>query len=230
MILETFRLELLDPLYYNSMVDSGAAGAVVTAQWIGDIALMYAINASIGLVNFERLRHDKPSGSPHKPSYPEELSVLPLVTSVARPVTKVRMLPVYDFATSFISEGYFQYEAFERTKNAPFRNWIRKQGLSPGSIFEFKVAYKRKIHLPDFFTVRLGNMRSCLAKVTKIQGDLENEVWGNLYTTRVVHGSLNTITFIKDLPPGAIETFSSQYIIVKGISGSKWIEMITPYE
>ncbi len=228
--MEIFRLELLDPLYYSSMVDSGASGAVVTAPWIGDIALMYAINASIGFVNFERLRHDNPSADSHKPNYHQELPHLPFVSSVARPVSEVKMLPVYDFATSFNSEGYFQFDAFKSTKNAPFRNWIRKQGLSPGNEFEFKVAYKNHASLPNSFTIRLGNMRSCLAKITKIQGDPEGEVWGNIYTVKVFRGSLETISSIKNVSLDKIESFSSQYIIVKGLHDSTWREMVAPYE
>ncbi|MEM0136729.1 MAG: hypothetical protein QXU18_16120, partial [Thermoplasmatales archaeon] len=101
--LETFRVELLDSLYYNSFLDSGAAGATSTVPWIGDLALMYAISKSLGIGKLS----SKLGFTPHY----DELAELPFVASMGHSLEVVKMLPVYDFATSFVSEGYHDQNA-----------------------------------------------------------------------------------------------------------------------
>ena len=224
--LETFRLELLDSLYYNSYLDSGAAGAALTAPFVGDIAMMYATCRSLGIGNL----NPKITSSPHY----EELADCPFIISVAHSVSPVKMLPVYDFATSFMSEGYEDLEAFKASFNAPFRNWIRKQGLSAGNVFYFSVAYRDYYRLPSTYSVRLGNMRSCIAKVSKVEESppQEYDIWGNLFTAGLVRKRWNPGEKPPS-PPGPspmLEILSSYYEIVKGLDGTSWRSMVSPYE
>lgn len=221
--LETFSLELLDSLYYNSLLDSGASGTALTVPWIGDLALMYAVSKSLGIGNLSRKLG-------HTPHY-EEVADLPFVTSVGHSMSNVKMLPIYDFSTSFISEGYMNDQAFEDTKNAPFRNWIRKQGIAPGNVFYFSVAYRDSFSLPDAFTIRLGNMRSCLARVLRLARVPDQyDVWGNLYTASLISRKWNGDR-MHVLPEGVSrELLSAYYAVIKGLDGRGWLDMVDPYE
>ncbi|MEM0111686.1 MAG: hypothetical protein QXK90_02850 [Candidatus Parvarchaeota archaeon] len=220
--METYRLDLLDSLYYNSFIDSGAAGATSTAPLVGDIALMYSISRSLGIGKLD----SRISSVPHY----SELSELPFVVSVAHSLGPVKMLPAYDFSASFISEGYFDYNAFKSTFNAPFRNWIRMQGIAAGNSFYFSVAYRDRISLPDKFSVRLGNMRSCIARVEKVVAPDGYSIWGNAYTSMLISEKWNERKPLSIPEYVEKEILSAYYIIYKGLSIDDWLRMVEPYE
>ena len=224
MTLETFKLTLLDSLYYNSILDSGAAGTAVSVPWVGDIAITYAICRSLSIGNLS----SKITSTPHY----EELLNSPFIASIAHSMDTVKMLPIYDFSTSFMSEGYYDYNAFKHASNSPFRNWIRKQGIAAGNVFYFSVAYRNRYCLPDSFSIRLGNMRSCIARVDRIKGDVlpDYDIWGNLYTIDLIRKRWNADSEPTSLPTSQREILSSYYVVVKGLDQQAWGKLVNPYE
>lgn len=228
-----YELKLLSPLFYRTRQDSGAAGSNTTDPWIGDIALSYAINSSLGLFNFP-FQYAK-----NKPHY-EDIALLPFITSIATPSNEVKFTRVYDTATSFISQGYFNKVKFDKTGNAPFRNWLKRQGLFPGSVFNFCLASRNSWVPPDNFTIRLGNMRETLASCRKIS-DYNGEVSINLYTMRVIL-SANSVSnlpsfekLVVDLSSAGLNEQSSllyvmpQYIILRKADTKKWLSYLPGY-
>jgi CRISPR-associated protein Csc1 len=229
-----YELTLLSPLYYRTRQDSGASGSNTTDPWIGDLAIDYAINYSLGVTN---LYFDY-TGT--KPNYEEVLS-LPYLSSVAYPISEINYTRVYDIATSFISQGYFNYKAFLKTGNAPMRNWLKRQGLSPGNRFCFALAVKDGWYPPEKFTIRLGNMKETLALCSRVRQKAE-KISVNLFTLRLL---LNKIGGKKENPNEnrkneLYETLSNdqtsnikfimpQYVIMEKVNPDKWIEILGDY-
>ncbi len=216
--MEKFTLTLLDPLFYNSSFDSGASGGTVTFPFIGDIALNFAISYSLGIGNPRFLYNS------HKPQY-EAMKEFGFFTSVAMSAKNVRTTRIYDFATSIMSDGYPDVDLFKKMARAPFRNWIKKQGLAPGNKFEFYLFTKqdKNIDFPHSFTVRLGNMRSCLSIIEKTETNDKDLIWINLF-------SLWLITRNEGLDnEGVITKYSDIYTIQKGISVRRFREALRDY-
>jgi len=230
-----YEIKLLSPLFYGTKPDSGAAGANTTGSWIGDLAVSYAINASLGIL--KSLHFDYTGRG--EPNY-KELFDLPFITSVAMPLEDPSFTQVYDTATSFISQGYFNFRAFQKTGNAPMRNWLKKQGLSPGNRFSLSIATKGGWEPPEKFTVRLGNMKETLAQLTRINR-LSNEITINLYTLwlllnkRQGDSSPNISKIIEKLSPfrdeyqSAIEYVMPQYILFRKVKSESWLSLLEEY-
>lgn len=184
MKIEKYEIQLLDPLFYNSHPDSGAAGSSITSNFIGDIALSYSIVNALSLAtpNFAYT-----SG---EPNYKEILG-FPIICTVGKPVYTNGELDtftrVYDFATSFISEGYPQESALEKSGRTSFKQWIKRRGINPGNKFTTFVLNRKSVKLPDLFTIRVGNMKSTLCLLTKEPIDLGTDTaWINLYTCGIL--------------------------------------------
>ena len=214
--MEKYEIEILDPLFYNSSMDSGAAGATVTYGWIGDIALSYSIIYSLGYNKNITFKYNS-----HKPDY-NQIKNFEFITSIALPESMVQKTRSYDFATSFISDGYYPVSLANKIKRSPFRNWIKKQGLLPGNKFYFYIAFKDNINLPDKFTIRLGNMKSSIASVKKIEKKSNDLIWVNLFTLKVLGININ---FNLD----DIEFVSDEYIIKKWIEPKIWKCLLKNY-
>lgn len=214
--MEKYELEILDPLFYNSSMDSGAAGATVTYEWIGDIALSYSIISSLGLNKNITFKYNS-----HKPDY-TEIRDFKFISSVAAPENMVKKTRTYDFATSFISDGYNQIFLMDKLNRSPFRNWIKKQGLLPGNKFYFYIVFKNNFSLPDRFTIRLGNMKSSIASVKKIEKGNNDLIWINLFT-------LNVLGIKSNLDFDDIEYASDEYVIKKWVEPKIWKCMLKDY-
>jgi len=211
--MKTYRLKLLSPLFYRTSLDSGAAGSTVTAPWIGDIALSYAINRTFGLTEF------KFGYTRYGPNY-EELAELPYVPTVAVPVGEVERTRVYDIATSFCSDGYYNMEAFNATFNRSMRNWLKRQGMQSGMEFTFSLAFNGGWESPDSFTIRLGNGRECLAYCERTEA--QKEITANAYTIDKVLG----IKIEKVPEHKKAEKILAQYILLHGMNASEWLNLI----
>ncbi|MEM0134264.1 MAG: hypothetical protein QXU18_03435 [Thermoplasmatales archaeon] len=214
--MKAYELTLLSPLYYRSRIESGAAGATITAPWIGDLATMYAINNTL---HFSNIKFGYTS---HKPNY-REIMDLGFFLSVLEPVNECRFTKVFDIATSFISEGYPLGKAISDSGRAPMRNWIRRQGLEPGNTFSFLAFFNRNLEtFPSKFTIRLGNTKEALALVREIPISMIEKVTLNLYTLSLALGREGINDVIKRIkarqPAGTIEQASSQYVLMRGIS------------
>jgi CRISPR type I-D-associated protein Csc1 len=223
-----YEIRLLSPLFYATRPDSGSAGATTTDPWIGDLALMYAINSSLGLKSL----HFK--YTENTPFYNEVLD-LPYITSVASPSLDVKYTRVYDTATSFISQGYFNKDAFDKSANAPMRNWLKRQGISPGNVFVFGIATNGEWLPPEEFTVRLGNMKETLASCKRIK-NFSGWITVNLYTIMLVLNRLgkdyNGSQIVKALSPNddggqsLLEYIMPQYILVRSVVPEKWLSYL----
>jgi CRISPR type I-D-associated protein Csc1 len=223
-----FEIRLLSPLFYATRPDSGSAGATTTDPWIGDLALMYAINSSLGLKSLPFKYAE------NKPVYNEILD-LPYITSVASPSSDVKFTRVYDTATSFISQGYFNKEAFDKSANAPMRNWLKRQGMAPGNVFVFGIATDKEWIPPEEFTVRLGNMKETLASCKKIE-NFRGRITVNLYTLVLVLKRLGkdykSSQIVKALSPSddggqsLLEYVMPQYILVRSVDPERWLSYL----
>ncbi len=214
--MRTYKLKLLSPLFYRTRQDAGAAGSTITDPWIGDLALCYAINRSLGLREL-KFGYDR-----HKPFY-EELSKLPFTTSVGIPMAEISRTQVYDIATSFISEGYTNFRAIKQTENAPMRNWLKRQGLAPGNEFVFSLATNGGWTPPDEFTIRLGNTQECLASCRRCP-DVE-KVTINAYTLK----TLFNVDKMDGIEYDLIEKPMAQYVLIHGVPITTWLSRIRPY-
>jgi len=230
-----YELTLLSPLYYRTRQDSGAAGSNTTDPWIGDLSIDYAINYSLGVTN---LYFDY-TGT--KPNY-EEVLKLPYLSSVAYPISEINYTRVYDTATSFISQGYLNYEAFQKTGNAPMRNWLKRQGLSPSNRFRFALAVKDGWSPPEKFTVRLGNMKETLALCSLLRQNIER-ISVNLFTLRLLMNKLDNekenhdeemknelYKYLSNDPTSKLKFVMSQYIIMEKVNPDRWIEVLRDYK
>ncbi len=225
--MKAYEVTLLSPLYYRSRIESGAAGATITAPWIGDIAMMYAINSTLNLIN---LRFGYTS---HKPNYSEIMDI-GFVLSALEPVSEVSFTKVFDIATSFISEGYPQGKAIVDSGRAPMRNWMKRQGLEPGNTFSFISCFRDElVKFPEKFTVRLGNTRECLALVKERPLKDIRTVTINLYTLSLALEPERFHEILSNIKKGKyntnVEQASSQYILARNISITDASEMLHPY-
>ncbi|MEM0134224.1 MAG: hypothetical protein QXU18_03220 [Thermoplasmatales archaeon] len=223
-----YEAKLLSPLFYRTRPDSGAAGATTTDPWIGDLALAYAINASLGLSNISFKYNSS------KPDY-NEIIELPFFVSVALPLPGMRFTRVYDTATSFISQGYFNKKAFDKTGNAPMRNWLKRQGIAPGSKFQFAMAVSDNWYPPQEFTVRLGNMKESLVLLKRVDST-RSKISINLYTLMLFLKHKNINYNIEELAKdiyssdaeyqSMMEYVMPQYVILRNVQPEKWLSYI----
>lgn len=225
--MKAYSLELLSPLYFRSKIDSGAAGSTITNPWIGDIALLYAINNALSL------KYLKFGYTSHTSNY-EEIRELGTLSSVAMPTGDVSFTRVYDIATSFLSEGYPQGEAIQKSGNAPFRNWMKRQGIQPGNKFTFVTLSKNdNSSLPNRFTIRLGNSRETVAICTAINSGDIKKVTLNAYTLYLLLGiqKANEVLSVlrRNYPDIYIENNSYQYILMMNIPLKLVSESLYPY-
>lgn len=208
--IEKYEIQLLDPLFYNSFPDSGAAGSSITSNFIGDISLDYSIVNSLCLVNTFF------GYSTNKPNY-EELRDFPILCTVAKPVdnTNEPFTRVYDFATSFVSEGYPQVSSLQMSGKTSYKQWIKRRGIGAGNKFTCFIINKSSDDLPIHFTSRIGNMKSTLCLFTKSPINYQTDTaWINIYTL----GVLFHVNKLLDEPPSSIYFESFYYRIMKNIS------------
>lgn len=232
----TYKLTLLGPLFYRTRQDAGAAGSTITDPWIGDLALSYAINRSLGLVEY------KFGYASHQPDY-LELKNLPFVASVAipyrnnerafggleaailsYPTGEVVRTQVYDIATNYCSEGYTNMRAIKLTENAPMRNWMKRQGLAPGNQFQFNLATRNDWVPPEEFTVRLGNTLECLAWCRREKRKAER-LTANAYTLALLFNAKRDAAVKYD----SVERAAAQYVLLRGMPTEDWLSLIPPY-
>lgn len=172
-VFETFHARLLGPLTYHTVPDAGAAGATVTAPFLGDTALTYAVHYALH-------GHALPNRfGPRGPGYAVDYKLFRTICSVGWPVGPVQMLAPEYVASSFMSEGFEQKKISTMdskhrrsgVSNTPYRPWRQIQSLAPthgqANIFGFSAVSKRA--LPATFTVRMGLGRGTLVRADKVE-------------------------------------------------------------
>lgn len=167
-VAQTYEARLLGPLTYHSVPDAGAAGATVTAPFLGDVALTYGIHYAV---------HGHPVPfrfGARGPDYADDYRHFATVCSVGVPAGPVQHLAPEYVASSFVSEGYEQKAISSmdsrhrksKVSNTPYRPWRQIQSLAPtrgpANVFRFSAVSRQP--LPARFTLRVGLGRACLVE------------------------------------------------------------------
>lgn len=175
------RLKLLSPFFnYAYATNEGA----LTSEFIGDIALGYALNRQLKQQDFY-------SEFRTKPNYPE-LRSLDYCFTVARPVF-TRRTGIYIRATQFNCDGGPDYDILGREgkyliSQHLFKNTWKVQGIAPESEFSCWLLCKEAFKLPLPFSIRLGTHRECLAVLEKEDKADEDNLWLNAYSLKEIFG------------------------------------------
>lgn len=174
-VLQAFEARLLGPFTYHSVPDAGAAGATVTAPFLGDVALTYGLHYAV---------HGHPIPfrfGARGPDYADDYRHFASICSVGVPAGPVEHLSPEYVASSFMSEGYEQKAISSmdskhrksKVSNTPYRPWRQIQSLAPSrdevNVFRF-VAVSRESLRPRF-TLRVGLGRGCLVEARETQAD-----------------------------------------------------------
>lgn len=226
--MKTYRLSLLSPLYYRTGRDSGASGTTYTAPWIGDLALLYAVNNSLGLT------HIKFGYTSLRPDY-SGIDRVGIALSVATPEVDVSYTRTYDIATSFLSEGYPQTKLIRDSGRAPMRNWLKRRGIEAGNVFYFSAFFKNsEVSLPENFTLRIGNTREALALCEEVAPQKEEKLTLNIFTMGLFLGKERTSEMLKNLEGEndvlQIERPVPQYVLVRNVSVESALSFLSPYK
>jgi CRISPR-associated protein Csc1 len=181
------KITLLSPLFNYCLITSGGC---ITSNFIGDLALTYALN---------RVRWDCNFYTEFKkqPSY-EELNQLPYTFTVAKPDSNTfKMTGIYIRNTLFNTDGFTDMDVLSSdgsfaSGKSLFKNFFKVQGVKPESTFSTCLIAKDSFRLELPLAVRLGTGRECLALLEK--SDKPSEIWLNAFTLKKVYGN-----FIKTL-------------------------------
>jgi hypothetical protein len=216
-----FEARLLDPLQYHSFIDAGASGGTVTAPFLGDLALAFAINASVLGIPLEERRFV--SGKKYKgPDYQEDIGRIGLVLTVGISKVEVRYLnPEYQ-GSSYMGEGFEQrnissgakrneeklYRINSSVMNSSWRPWRQAQLIAPGNVFQFSIL--KGAQLPKHFALRMGTGRASLIEVTETGAP--TKVTLNPWSAEAVHG-----VNIQSLPCSRREYPLAKYPLMHGV-------------
>jgi CRISPR type I-D-associated protein Csc1 len=206
---------LLSPLNYRTRPDSGAGGASVTGDFLGDIALNYAIEYAQrggGSLWEGRIKTE--------PNYEHDMSIFEHRCTVGVPLDPVEMMPIEYQATSFVSEGYpspriYQYkkkagkiEVKNQSGSSSLKGWMQRQALAPFNRFGL-VIFSHSAGLPSSFTIRMGNGRETLIRLDA-ESKLPEHVTLNAFTVSHV--------LKRPMPDGlSVEMENARYLLVHGV-------------
>lgn len=174
------KITLLSPLFNYSQVTNGGA---ITSEFIGDIALTYALNRVLKEQHFYREVR-------FKPKYKEDLNRLDYLFTVAKPL-KIKRTGVYIRNTLFNWDGGPQMDNILLSAKTTFKNYFKVQGIQLGSEYSTFLICKDDFNLKFPMTIRLGTGRECLATLEKrkIEKDDDKEIWLNAYVLKEVFGN-----------------------------------------
>ena len=208
-------VKLLSPLFNYSKVTNGGA---ITSDFIGDIALTYALN---------RVRKDKNFYEEFrkKPNY-SELRELNYFFTVAKPVN-MKMTGLYTRNTLFNVDGGPDYGILSIVGKNLFKNYFKVQGVSLESIFSTAMLCKDSFKPTFPFTIRLGTGRECLAllELNKDFDEKRDDVWLNVFSLKTVFGNQTMKTAVRLLKSYHFDYKLENYIILKQIQ-LEWVKEI----
>jgi CRISPR-associated protein Csc1 len=178
------KLTLLSPLFNYSQVTNGGA---ITSDFIGDIALTYALNRVLKEHNFYKEVRDKPN-------YREDLNSLDYLFTVAKPLN-IKRTGIYTRNTLFNWDGGPQMKIMSKSQKNPglimsvtYKDYFKVQGIQIGSEYSTYLICKDDFNLKFPITIRLGTGRECLATLEKrkIEKNDDKEIWLNAYVLKEV--------------------------------------------
>lgn len=171
-------LTLLSPLFNYARITNGGC---ITSDFVGDIALNYALNRVLKLEPF----YDTYKW---QPDY-KELSRLPFAFTVGKPIS-FRWTRIYIRNTLFNVDGGTYLDAIETSGRKLFKNFFKVQGIQPGANFSTYLLSRNDFRLDLPITLRLGTGRECLALLSRTEPDSQNEeIWLNLYTLKHIYNN-----------------------------------------
>ncbi|MBE7446643.1 MAG: type I-D CRISPR-associated protein Cas5/Csc1 [Planctomycetia bacterium] len=206
MKIQPLRVKLLSPMFNYCRVTTGGA---ITSDFIGDIALTYAINRVRKDRNFYEEFRRKP--------YYEELRGLDYYVSMGKPV-KYEMTGIYTRNTLFNVDGFPDMSIIGKeglARKGLFKNYFKVQGIQPEGEFSTCLICKDSFTLDLPFTIRLGTGRECMAILDR-DDKFDGNLWLNAFTLKTVFGNLQTT--IKSLKSYLFEYKLENYILMKNIS------------
>lgn len=169
------KLTLLTPLFYWSKI---SPGATFTDDFIGDLALYYAVNRVLGIKNVTPSFHGK-----FTPNY-EEIKDLGFWISCARPIN-TSVTGFMSHKTEFKAEVVNTTPKLEEASGkSPYKGWFRQQGIEALSEFEV-IIYCDKKNIPN--AIRVGTHLNTLVSI-EVQPFVENnDVLLNLYSWQKIY-------------------------------------------
>ncbi len=203
MLILPLKVKLLSPMFNYCRVTTGGA---ITSDFIGDIALTYAINRVRKDRNFYEEFRRKP--------YYEELRELDYYVSVGKPV-KYEMTGIYTRNTLFNTDGFPDLDAIMSSGKNLFKNYFKVQGIRPEGEFSACLICKDSFTISFPLTIRLGTGRECMAIIYR-DDTFDGNLWLNAFTLKTVFGNLQTT--IQSLKSYYFEYKLENYILIKNIS------------
>lgn len=197
------KVKLLSPMFNYCRVTTGGA---ITSDFIGDIALTYAVNRVRKNRNFYEEFRKKP--------YYEELRKLDYYFSVGKPI-QYEMTGIYTRNTLFNTDGFPDLDAIMSSGKNLFKNYFKVQGIRPEGEFSTCLICKDSVILALPFTIRLGTGRECMAIIDR-DDNFDDNLWLNAFTLKTVFGNLQTT--IQSLKSYYFEYKIENYILMKNIS------------
>jgi CRISPR-associated protein Csc1 len=197
------KVKLLSPMFNYCRVTTGGA---ITSDFIGDIALTYAVNRVRKNRNFYEEFRRKP--------YYEELRRLDYYFSVGKPI-QYETTGIYTRNTLFNIDGFPDLDAIMLSGKNLFKNYFKVQGIRPEGEFSTCLICKDSFILALPFTIRLGTGRECMAIIDR-DDNFDDNLWLNAFTLKTVFGNLQTT--IQSLKSYYFEYKIENYILMKNIS------------
>jgi len=198
------KITLLSHFFnYCRLTNAGA----ITSDFIGDIALTYALNRVLKIENFYLEFHQQPEY--------HELRKLPYFFTVAKPLV-YEFTPVYIRNTLFNVDGYPDLNAIDQSGRTPFKNFFKVQGIRAESIFLSYLLCREdfRVHLP--MTIRLGTGRESLTLLEETESDDTDDVWLNVYSLKYIFGNFEKA--VQLIPFYQFEFRLQNYLLWKGVS------------
>ena len=174
------KISLLSNFFnYSRLTNQGA----ITSDFIGDIALNYALNRVLKLENFYTEFRTKPKY--------EELANLPYTFTIAKPVD-YELTPIYIRNTLFNVDGYPDLQAIDLSGKSPFKNFFKVQGIQVGSEFSTFLICKEKFNVTFPLAIRLGTGRETLALLERHTKNDSEQVWLNVFSLKNIYSNFET--------------------------------------
>jgi len=190
------KFTLLTPFFYWSKI---SPGAVFTDEFIGDLALYYAINRIQNIKDVSTSFFGK-----FNPNY-DEIKDFGFWISCARPVD-IQRSELYAHKTEFKAEVINHTPKLdEKAGKSPYKGYFKQQGINPLSTFE-AIIYCEKELIPP--TIRTGTHLHTLVQIDIDEMiDYSNPVQINLFSWQQIY-KLKT-----DINNGSIEYKLPIYVI-----------------
>lgn len=183
MVAKVLKLTLLNHLFYYTEVSGGSTSASVTGDFIGDLALNYALKKALQS-NDNHYQYLK------RPKY-EEIKNFGFYCTVAKPVRRSKRTEAYIQNTLFNTDGYIDVKAIEKSGRSPYKNFRQVQGIEMGTTYQALFFANEDFELPP--VVRVGRALETLVLVEELALDkkMEDEFWLNAFSLKTIFDNLD---------------------------------------